>query len=71
MERTRARMPGRTLTEGWRVARRVLIVQSCPRVAGAIRASLALASVESVLLLDGHGVMNAIETWAPRRWSST
>jgi DNA-binding NarL/FixJ family response regulator len=47
------------------VARRVLIVQSCPGVAGAIRAALAAASMESVMLLDGHGLMEAIQSWPP------
>jgi two-component system response regulator AdeR len=47
------------------VARRILIVQSRPEVAAALRAALEGAAVEAVVLLDGHGVTGAIECWAP------
>jgi DNA-binding response OmpR family regulator len=47
------------------VAPRVLVVQSRPELARAVSASLADAGLEAVVLLDGHGVPGAIETWDP------
>jgi DNA-binding response OmpR family regulator len=58
-------MPGSMLTEGWRVARRILIVQSRGEVAAALRGAIEGAAVEAFVLFDGHGVMRAIERWAP------
>jgi DNA-binding response OmpR family regulator len=52
-------------TEGWRVGRRVLIVQSRREVAAALRAALEDAAVEAAVRFDGHGVTDAIASWAP------
>jgi CheY-like chemotaxis protein len=53
------------LTEECAVVPRVLVVQSRPDVARAMSASLADADLEAVVLLDGHAVVDAIETWSP------
>ncbi len=64
-EGSRARMPVGLLTEECAVVPRVLVVQSRPEVARAMRASLAEAEVEALVLGDGHGVTGAIRTWDP------
>src|SRR4051812_18914075 len=53
------------LREECAVVPRVLVVQSRPDVARAMRAALADAEVEALVLDDGHGVAGAIQRWDP------
>ena len=53
------------LTEEKAMVPRALVVQSRPEIARAVSASLAEAEVHAVVLSDGHGAMNAVDTWEP------
>ena len=58
-------MPGALLTEEPAVVTRALVVQSCPDVARAVRATLADADMESLTVPDGFAAVAAIDAWDP------
>jgi DNA-binding response OmpR family regulator len=47
------------------VVPRVLVVQSRPDVASAVRSSLAGAGLEAVVLVDGYGVATVVDAFGP------